>query len=216
MKPEREKRLRDVAFSRQPDLTVILENVHDQHNIGAVLRSCDSIGIKEIFVLYSEPDIQIKNVKLGKRTSAGTRKWVDVHFYTDTDACFEHVRTRYDRILATHLDEEARSLYDLDLTQSTALLFGNEHAGISEKALALADGNFIIPQCGMVQSLNISVACAVTLYEAYRQRDTKGYYGDNNPAETAEQEALFKDYIRRHEEGAMEKRGHQKNLDSLL
>lgn len=216
MKPERKKRLQDVAFSRQPDLTVILENVHDQHNIGAVLRSCDSVGIKEVFVLYSEPDIQIKNVKLGKRTSAGTRKWVDVHFYTDTVACFEQVRAHYDRILATHLDEDACSLYQLDLTQSTALLFGNEHSGISLQALAYADGNFIIPQCGMAQSLNISVACAVTLYEAYRQRDAKGYYEKNNPASPAARETLFQDYIRRHEEGMMNKRATRKDPDSLL
>jgi tRNA (guanosine-2'-O-)-methyltransferase len=216
MKPERKERLRQVAYRRQFDLTVILENVHDQHNIGAVLRSCDSVGIREIFVLYSEPDIQIKNVKLGKRTSAGTRKWVDVHFYTDTEACFQHVRSSYDRILATHLDEEARSLYHLDLTRSTALLFGNEHAGLSSEALAHADGNFLIPQSGMVQSLNISVACAVTLYEAYRQRYAKGYYGEDNPTPAAEQEALFQDYIRRHEEAARLRRATPKDPDSLL
>lgn len=216
MKPEREKRLREVADRRQPDLTVVLENVHDQHNIGAVLRSCDSVGIKEIFVLYSEPDITIKNVKLGKRTSAGTRKWVDVHFFTDITACFQEVRARYDRILATHLDKEAKSLYELDLTQSTALLFGNEHEGISREALAHADGNFIIPQCGMARSLNISVACAVTLYEAYRQRDVRGFYGKHNPASSAEREALFQDYIRRHEEGLIQKRSKRRDPDSLL
>lgn len=216
MKPEREKRLRDVAYRRQPDLTVILENVHDQHNIGAVLRSCDSVGIREIFVLYSEPDITIKNVKLGKRTSAGTRKWVDVHFFTDTAACFEQVRARYDRILATHLDQEAKSLYELDLTQSTALLFGNEHEGISAEALAHADANFIIPQCGMARSLNISVACAVTLYEAYRQRNTRDFYGEQNPASIDEREALFADYARRHEEGLAQKRSKRKDPDSLL
>lgn len=212
MTEERRERLRGVAYRRQPDLTVILENVHDQHNVGAVLRSCDSIGIREIFVLYSEPDIEVKNVKLGKRTSAGTRKWVDVHFFTDTEACFAAVRARYDRILATHLDEQAKSLYDLDLTASTALIFGNEHDGISKEALAHADGNFIIPQQGMVRSLNISVACAVTLYEAYRQRAAKGFYAENNPADPADREALFQEYIRRHEEG----RSNIIEPDSLL
>lgn len=214
MKERRRQRLRDVAYRRQLNLTVILENVHDQHNIGAVLRSCDSVGIKEVFVLYSEPDIVVKNVKVGKRTSAGTRKWVDVHFFTDMSACFAAVRSRYDRILATHLDEKALSFYELDLTQSTALLFGNEHEGVSAEALSYADGNFIIPQQGMVQSLNISVACAVTLYEAYRQREAKGCYGSNNLASAEEREALFQDYLQRHEEA--QNRRKKRNPDSLL
>lgn len=216
MTPQRRKRLKDVAFRRQPNLTVILENVHDQHNIGAVLRSCDSIGVKEVFVLYSEPDIVVKNVKLGKRTSAGSRRWVDVHFFTDATSCFERVRAKYDRILATHLGEQARSLYELDLTQSTALLFGNEHDGLSSEALNYADGNFIIPQQGMVQSLNISVACAVTLYEAYRQRNAKGFYGANHPAPLSEREDLFREYVRRHEEKMAGRRAKKIEGDSLL
>ena len=119
-------------------------------------------------------------------------------------------------ILATHLDQEAKSLYELDLTQSTALLFGNEHEGISAEALAHADANFIIPQCGMARSLNISVACAVTLYEAYRQRNTRDFYGEQNPASIDEREALFADYARRHEEGLAQKRSKRKDPDSLL
>ena len=181
-------------------MTVILENVHDQHNIGAVLRSCDSVGVREIFVLYSQPDIETKNLVLGKRTSAGTRKWVDVHFYKDTQACFKHIREKYDLILATHLAQDAKSLYELDLTQSVALLFGNEHDGLSTEALSYADGNFIIPQQGMVRSLNISVACAVSLYEAYRQRAEKGFYGGENPLALSERESLFVEYQKRHKE----------------
>ena len=199
MKPERKQRLHDVAFRRQ-NMTVVLENVHDQHNIGAVLRSCDSVGVREIFVLYSQPNIEVKNLVLGKRTSAGTRKWVDVHFFKDTQACFKHIREKYDLILATHLAKDAKSLYELDLTQSVALLFGNEHDGLSTEALSYADGNFIIPQQGMVRSLNISVACAVSLYEAYRQRAEKGFYGEENPLALSERKSLFVEYQKRHEE----------------
>lgn len=206
MTEERIKRFKEVASRRQPNLTVILENVHDQHNIGAVLRSADSVGMKEIFVLYSEPELSIKNIVLGKRTSSGARKWVDVHFYTDLKACFEHVRSNYDLILSTHLEGEPKSIYDLDLTQSVALLFGNEHDGVSEEALKHSDGNFIIPQMGMVQSLNISVACAVTLYEAFRQRLEKGFYHDNKPLPEIEQQALFEEYVKRHESKATRKK----------
>jgi len=124
---------------------------------------------------------------------------VDVNFYTKIEPCFEHLRKNYDVVLATHLDEDAKSLFELDLTQSVALLFGNEHEGVSKEALALCDGNFIIPQVGMVQSLNISVACAVSIYEAKRQRLEKGFYTTNPPLTSDEQNLLYKDYARRHE-----------------
>jgi len=187
-----------VAAHRQPDLTVVLENVHDPHNIGAVLRTCDSVGIREIFVLFTEPQLNEDRFRLGKRTSAGARKWVDVHLYRDVDACFEHIRRDYKRVLSTHLAEDAVDLYELDLTQPVALLFGNERDGLSQEALVHSDGNFIIPQMGMVESLNISVACAVTLYEAARQRRNKGYYGEHPQWPPAQQKQLLDDYFDRH------------------
>ena len=199
MTPKRTQKFQRVAARRQPNLTVILENVHDPHNIGAVLRTCDSVGVKEIFVLYSEPGLNRERLELGKSSSSGARKWIDVNFYTDTLNCFEAVRSRYDLVLATHLTSNAKSLYELNLTASVALLFGNEHAGLSELSLANADGNFIIPQVGMVESLNISVACAVSLYEAYRQRKAAGFYENNLPLSTEEQQALFEKYKARHD-----------------
>lgn len=198
MVEKRRQLFKKVISRRQTSITVVLENVHDQHNIGAVMRTCDSIGIMEIFVLQSNPLYHASNITLGKRTSAGARKWVDVHFYTDPEKCFKHIRRKYDKVYATHLDAEAKDVYDLDLTESVALLFGNEQEGVSTEALAHCDGNFIIPQMGFVQSLNISVACAVTLYEAYRQRAEKGFYAENAPLDTEQQEALFKDYEERH------------------
>lgn len=200
MQPARKEKLEGVARRRQGNLSVLLENVHDPHNIGAVMRSCDSVGIRELYVLYTEPQLTQDRIVLGKRTSAGTKKWLDVHFYTDPEACFRDLRSRYDTILCTHLGESARDLYDLDLTRSTVLVFGNERDGISQDVLSRSDGNFLIPQMGMAGSLNISVACAVSLYEAYRQRREKGYY-ENNPTTTPQEKAaLLEEYIRRHEE----------------
>ncbi len=95
MTPRREEKFRKVVARRQPNITVILENVHDNHNIGAVLRSCDSIGIKEIFLLYTESTLDQDQLIIGKRTSAGARKWVDVNFYRDPKRCFAHVRMSY-------------------------------------------------------------------------------------------------------------------------
>ncbi len=198
MNPRRAEKFRRVVSQRQTNLTVIMENVHDTHNIGAVLRSCDSVGVCEIFVLNTEPELIRKQVKIGKRTSMGTRRWVDVHLYTDAADCFKHVRSRYNTILATHLTKSAKSLYELDLTQSIALLFGNERDGLSTEALSYADGNFTIPQWGMAESLNISVACAVTLYEASRQRQINGFYTDNPTLNSESEQALLDDYHQRH------------------
>lgn len=198
MLPKRAKRLQSVVQKRQSNLTIVLENVHDPHNIGAVLRSCDSVGIMEIFVLYTEPDLQEDRLYLSKKTASGAQKWIDINYYTDLEACFKHVKSKYENIWSTHLSEDAVGLHELDLTESVALLFGNEHGGVSKEALSHSNGNFIIPQAGMVQSLNISVACAVTLYEAFRQRDVKKMYDENCPLSTEEQAALFEDYAERH------------------
>ncbi len=198
MTPERAQKFENVVNRRQGDLTVILENVHDTHNIGAVLRTCDSVGIDEIFLLYTDPGLTPTNIKLGKRTSAGARKWVTVHSFSEVKKCFDVVKAKYKNVYATHLNADAVGIYELDLSQPVALLFGNEHRGVSEEALALVDGNFIIPQVGMVESLNISVACAVSIYEAFRQRYEKGFYTDNPTTTKAEKEALLKIYKSRH------------------
>jgi len=87
------------------------------------------------------------------------------------------VKKKYKRIYATHLGEQSKDLYELNLTEPIALMFGNEHEGITKESLKHCDGNFIIPQFGMVQSLNISVACAVTLFETLRQRKAASMYG---------------------------------------
>jgi len=173
MTPERQAKIEAVLSKRQGNITVVLENVFDPHNISAVMRSCDAVGIQEIYVLNTKIP---RHKKWGDRSSSSANKWLTVHQFTDLEACYAELRRRFDRILTTHLSSDAVSLYETDLTLSTALVFGNEHAGVSEEFLALADGNIIIPQMGMIQSLNISVACAVTLYEAFRQKQGAGHY----------------------------------------
>ena len=153
--------------------TVVLENVFDPHNISAVMRTCDAVGVQEIFILNTKIP---RHKKFGARSSSSAAKWLTVHQFEDTEACFSEIKLRYERILTTHLGESSVGLYQLDLTRPTALVFGNEHSGVSEEIRALADGNFLIPQVGIIQSLNISVACAVTLYEAYRQKEQASHY----------------------------------------
>lgn len=173
MTPERIQRLSSVLSMRQPGLSVVLENVSDPHNISAVMRTCDAVGIQEIFILNTTI---AKYKKWGKKSSSSASKWLTIHQFTDAAECFKILRSKYDKIYSTHLSDDAVSLHDLNLTQSVALVFGNEHDGISKEIIDLCDGNFIIPQVGIIKSLNISVACAVSLYEAYRQKLIAGHY----------------------------------------
>ncbi len=173
MTPERMERIQSVLAHRQNDLTVVLENVFDPHNISAVMRSCDAVGVQEIYVLNTKIP---RHKKWGSRSSSSAAKWLTIHQFENAGECFAALRKKYRTVLTTHLSAGAVSLYHTDLTGSTALVFGNEHAGVSDEIRAMADGNFIIPQVGMIRSLNISVACAVTLYEAYRQKAAAGHY----------------------------------------
>jgi len=173
MTPERKERLLSVLNKRQNNITVVLENVSDPHNISAVMRTCDAVGIQDIYVLNSKI---ARHKKFGQKSSSSADKWLTVHQYTDAQECFAALRRHYSLILTTHLSSDAIALHDIDFTQSIALVFGNEHDGVSEEIRALADGNFIIPQVGIIKSLNISVACAVTVYEAMRQKTLAGHY----------------------------------------
>lgn len=173
MTDERRKKIEAVLSKRQANLTIVLENVFDPHNISAVMRSCDAVGIQEIYVLNTKIP---KHSKWGRRSSSSAYKWLTIHEFSDVDECVKVLRSKYATILTTHLSSQAVSLYEIDLTQKIALVFGNEHDGVSVEMRAASDGNFIIPQVGMIQSLNISVACAVSLYEAFRQKQLAGHY----------------------------------------
>jgi tRNA (guanosine-2'-O-)-methyltransferase len=186
MTPERNNRLVSVLNKRQPDLTVLLENVFDPHNISAVMRTCDAVGIQDIYILNTKIP---PHKKWGAKSSSSAAKWLTIHQFTDAAACFATLRQHYKKIYTTHLSTGAVGLHELNLTEPVALVFGNEHSGVSEEIIAMADGNFIIPQVGIIKSLNISVACAVSLYEAYRQKANAGHY-DKTKLEGEKLEAL--------------------------
>ena len=173
MTPERKQRLTSVLNKRQGNITIVLENVFDPHNISAVMRTCDAVGVQDIYVLNTKIP---RHKKWGAKSSSSAAKWLTIHQYDNAEACFADLRKSYSKILTTHLSSDAVGLHQIDFTQSIALVFGNEHSGVSDEIRALADGNFIIPQVGIIQSLNISVACAVTLYEAFRQKNLAGQY----------------------------------------
>ncbi len=173
MTTEREQRITSVLDRRQDNLTIVLENVFDPHNISAVMRTCDAVGVQDLFILNTRI---AQHKKWGAKSSSSAANWLTIHQYTDARDCFAALRRRADHIFTTYLSGDAVSLYQMDLTTRIALVFGNEHSGVSDEIRAMADGNFIIPQVGIIKSLNISVACAVSLYEAFRQKSVARQY----------------------------------------
>src|SRR5450755_4282008 len=113
MTPEREQRLKNVLDKRQDDLTVVLENVFDPHNISAVMRTCDAVGIQDIHVLNTKI---IGHKKWGERSSSSAAKWLTIHQHTDASVCFAALRKKYPLILTTHLSSTAVSLFEIDFT----------------------------------------------------------------------------------------------------
>ena len=170
----RQERIASVLARRQPDLTVVLDNVHDPHNVSAVLRTCDAVGLLVAHVIYTveEPPVGA----FARTTSASAAKWVETRRHASVDACYAALRADGFTILATAVGEESTDLYAVDFRPPVALVFGNEMRGVSDHALDAADARIAIPMMGMVQSLNVSVACAVVLYEALRQRRQAGAY----------------------------------------
>jgi tRNA (guanosine-2'-O-)-methyltransferase len=187
------EKMRSVLEKKQTSLTVVLENINDPHNFSAVLRSCDAVGILEVYAVYygKQP-----YPKLGWMSSGSAKKWINIRRYKSVKECYDELRKQGKKIYTTHMSQDAVSLYDMNLTEPIALVFGNEHEGVSEEAYKLADGNFIIPQVGMIQSLNISVACAVSLFEAFRQRLKAGIY-DKSQLEPGEFNELLEEWVRK-------------------
>ena len=166
MRPERFHRLRSVLARRQPDLTVLMEKVHKSHNFSAILRNCDAVGVLDAHVVPPE-----KGLDLHHGTSAGTRKWIRVRRHATVQDAMGHLHGEGFRVLAAHPSPDA-----VDFTRPIAVMMGAELHGVSDEGLALADEHVVVPMMGMVHSLNVSVATALLLYEAQRQRAAAGMY----------------------------------------
>ncbi len=164
-------RAREVLERRQPDLTVLLDNVHKPHNFSAVLRTCDAVGVFEAHAVWPSPRLRPHQGR-----AAGTDRWVYVRTHPSVEAAIAQLKATGHAVVAAHPAPGATDFRAVDYTRPTALLLGAELLGVSEEALALADATVVIPLAGMVPSLNVSVAAAVILYEAQRQRAAAGLY----------------------------------------
>lgn len=174
---KRQKKIISVIKARQFSLRVVLENIHNSHNVSAIFRTCDAAGIPAVSLIYNKESFP----KIGKKSSASAFKWVEKEKFKSVKECYEHLHQQGFEIYASSISEDSINLFNLDLTKKIAFVFGNEHRGVSEEAEKSADKKFLIPMFGMVQSLNVSVAAGIVLFEAFRQRKDSGLYGINNP-----------------------------------
>lgn len=167
---ERINKLRRVAQTRQAGLTVVIEDVFDPHNLGAISRSCDAFGIQRINVIFeTHPEFDPKEV--GKNSSTATNKWLEYRIHRGTEKALRTLKHEGWELVAAALDDEAESIFEADLCQPRiALLFGNEKTGLTLTALSLADRMVTIPMRGIAQSMNVSVSAALCIYEVTRQR----------------------------------------------
>ena len=168
----RKARFLDVLSHRQPDLTLVLANIHDPHNVSAIYRSCDAFGVSQVHLYYTNTPFPA----LGRKTSASARKWVESVRHKTSGDMLANLRAQGMLVLATSFTEKARPMRDWDFTRPTAVIMGNEHSGVEPELLAAADGELYVPMYGMIQSFNVSVASAIILAEAARQREAAGMY----------------------------------------
>ncbi len=186
MTPERLTRINTMLDKRQPDLTVCMEGVHKHHNLAAVVRTCDAIGVSDVHAVWKSEEAEVRG-----GSAAGSQNWIDIHNYSHTTDAIAVLKNQGMQILVTNLSENAVDFKAIDYTKPTAIILGQEKFGASQEALSLADQDIMIPMVGMVQSLNVSVACSVVLYEAQRQRQLAGMYNTPRLSDVRRQRTLF-------------------------
>lgn len=189
---KRKERIDAVLARRQKDLTMVMDNIWDPHNVSAVLRSCDAFGVAGVHLYYTTsewPD-------LAKKSSASAKKWIQQTRHIDAQSMVDQLRMNGGQVLRTGFSEAARPVMDFDFTRPTAIILSNEHRGTSPELAELVPDEIYIPMQGMVQSFNVSVAAAIILYQAFSQRQAAGLY-DSPSFSPAELEELKKQWYER-------------------
>ncbi|ACD89897.1 MAG: tRNA (guanosine(18)-2'-O)-methyltransferase TrmH [Chlorobium limicola] len=201
--PERFRKIRQMLLRRQTSLTVVMDNVNKSHNLAALVRSCDAAGIHEIHAVSRR-----KHIFTRHNAAAGSSKWVNINLYHDIESVYRRLRDDGMQVLAAASTEKSVDFREIDYTLPTALILGAEWDGISEDAISGADRCIGVPMFGMVESLNVSVAGAVIIYEAQRQRLLKGMYGSPALTQTQMNRLLFE-----HTYPRLSEHLHEKGID---
>ncbi len=191
MNDARKRKITSVVSQRQSGFIVVLEDIHDPHNAGAILRTCDALGIQNVYFIF-EKEETYNPAKIGKSSSSSANKWLNFKTFTSTKACLRELKDDGYTTIATALTNRSESLMTATFPEKKiAVLVGNEHRGLSEGALTFADRIILIPMMGFVQSLNVSVATAITLWEITKQRSGMKLLSKQS------QQQLLKDFIQR-------------------
>ena len=186
MTPERYYKIKAVLDKRQPDLGVLMENVNKAHNLAAIIRSCDAVGVLDAHAVSRYESIRIR-----QKAASGSSKWVRLNLHSSLDCAIKKLKTSNHQVLAVHVDPSAIDYREVDYCKPTVLLMGEELEGLTQNAIQHADASIKIPMLGMVQSLNVSVATALILYQAMAQRQSAGLYETCRIEEKAYQNLFF-------------------------
>ncbi|NTU58415.1 MAG: tRNA (guanosine(18)-2'-O)-methyltransferase TrmH [Chlorobiaceae bacterium] len=184
--PERFHKIRRLLEQRQTDMTLVMENVNKAHNLAAIIRSCDAVGIHQIHAVSFRSFIRTR-----QNTAAGASKWVKVNLGDSVVPICSNLRQEGMQILVATFRPDAVDFRSIDYTKPTAIIVGEELTGPSEDALRMADRCVYIPMCGIVESLNVSVAAAIILFEAQRQREAAGLYRTRHFSDEEYRKLLF-------------------------
>ncbi len=188
------ERMRSVLQRRQRDLQVFLDDLFSSQNYSAIIRTCDSVGVMNLFYAVHQDEA----FAIHKTITQGSHRWIErrrIPYAERAEFLKERQREGF-QVLATRLEADSVDFRSVDFTRPTILVVGNEKEGISDEVAAVADANIVIPMMGMAQSLNVSVATAVILYEAQRQREAAGMY-DTPQLDRETIEATLKRWIER-------------------
>jgi tRNA (guanosine-2'-O-)-methyltransferase len=183
---ERLARFRATLDRRQPDLRILLDGVHKPHNLSAILRTCDAVGVLHAHAVVPDGALAIQ-----QNCAAGAGRWVNTHVHSDVGSAVSALQSKGHRVYAAHLSPSAVDFRQIDFTQPCAVLLGAELWGVSDQAARAVDGHITVPMVGLVESLNVSVAAAVVLYEAQRQRQLAGFYDQPRLPSDDYQRTLF-------------------------
>ena len=166
--PRRFERIKNVLNCRMKNLTVLVEAVNKPHNLSAILRTCDAAGVFEANFI-SEKD----KVKTFNSTAQGSQKWVKLNNHETTISAVSELKKKGFKLYGTTLNERSTDYRNFDYSENTCFVLGAEKWGLSDQLISKVDESIFIPMSGMVQSLNVSVAASILLFEAIRQRESK-------------------------------------------
>jgi tRNA (guanosine-2'-O-)-methyltransferase len=186
MTAARLQRLRQVLEFRQPDLTIVTDNVHKSRNLSAIVRTADAAGIATMYCAMADKDYKAFN-----GTAMGSHSWVSVQRRADVSAALGPLKAQGYQVLAAHLATESVDYREVDYTRPTVVLLGAEKLGVSDAGCKMADIHITIPMRGMVQSYNVSVAAGIILAEAERQRQIAGLYSQRRLDDETYNRILF-------------------------